>query len=110
MLIELRNSLTGEQGSDNEGLDRMCLECTSTINEYKSKVEDLTAQMAADAQEADALKDNMDALAATVGSAGAEVERLTFLLQFMDNAHQDQLTGIDALVTEAGEVRDALMQ
>merc|ERR1712110_970773 len=41
MLIELRNSLLGEQTEDNEGLDRMCLECTSTINEYKLKVENL---------------------------------------------------------------------
>jgi len=88
MLIELRNSLMGEQDSDNEGLDRMCLECTSTLNEYKVKVEDLTAQMAADAQEAQSLKDNMDALAGTVASAGAEVERLTFLLEFMDTSHQ----------------------
>ena len=41
MLLELRNSLLGEQDEDNEGLDRMCLECTSTINEYKVKVDDL---------------------------------------------------------------------
>ena len=34
MLIELRNSLMEEQTGDNDGLDRMCLECTSTINEY----------------------------------------------------------------------------
>ena len=110
MLIELRNSLLGEQDGDNSGLDRMCLECTSTINEYKSKVENLKKTMADDATEADALNDNMAALQGTVTSAGQEVERLSFLLQFMDNSHRDQLEGIDALVTEAQDVRDALMQ
>ena len=59
MLIELRNSLLGEQESDNSGLDRMCLECTSTINEYKSKVETLKKTMAADAAEAEQLTDGM---------------------------------------------------
>merc|ERR1712110_875075 len=101
MLIELRNSLMGEQTDDNEGLDRMCLECTSTINEYKSKVEGLKVQMAADAEEAQTLRDNMAALSATVASTSAEVERLSFLLQFMDNAHRDQMEGIDALLSEA---------
>ena len=110
MLIELRNSLLGEQDGDNQGLDRMCLECTSTINEYNSKVEALRTTMAADAEEANNLRDNMEHLQATVTSAGAEVERLSFLLQFMDNANQDQLSAIDALITEAGEVRDALLQ
>ena len=55
MLVELRNSLLGEQDTDNDGLDRMCLECTSTINEYNSKVENLRTQMAADAAETTAL-------------------------------------------------------
>merc|ERR1711976_111582 len=41
MLIELRNSLMGEQTTDNEGLDKMCLQCTSTINDYKSKLANL---------------------------------------------------------------------
>jgi len=87
MLIELRNSLMGEQTGDNEGLDRMCLECTSTINEYKSKVANLKKTMADDAAEADTLKGKMDALSATVTSAGKEVERLSFLLQYMDTTH-----------------------
>jgi len=70
----------------------------------------LKKTMADDATEADALNDNMAALQGTVTSAGQEVERLSFLLQFMDNSHRDQLEGIDALVTEAQDVRDALMQ
>ena len=59
MLIELRNSLMGEQTEDNEGLDRMCLECTSTINEYNSKVDNLKTTMAADAAESQSLGENM---------------------------------------------------
>jgi hypothetical protein len=110
MLIELRNSLRGEQEDDNSGLDRMCLECTSTINEYNSKVDNLRTQMANDAEEASALGENMAALQGTLTSAGAEVERLSFLLQFMDNANRDELAGIDGLVGEAQDVRDALMQ
>jgi len=66
--------------------------------------------MGKDADEAEALTDNMAALQATVTSAGKEVERLSFLLQFMDNSHQDQISAIDALVGEAQDVRDALMQ
>ena len=69
MLVELRNSLLGEQGDDNEGLDRMCLECTSTINEYNSKVDNLKTQMAADAAEAETLGDNMANLEAKLASA-----------------------------------------
>jgi len=41
MLLELIASLLGENTDDNNGLDRMCLECTSTINEYNSKVDAL---------------------------------------------------------------------
>merc|ERR1712226_773033 len=78
MLIELRNSLLGEQDGDNEGIDRMCLTCTSTINEYTEKVDTLKVNMANDAQEAEGLRDGMAALQGTVDGAGAEVERLTF--------------------------------
>ena len=58
----------------------MCLECTSTINEYQSKVAALKVQMGKDAEEANTLRDNMAALQGTVTSAGQEVERLQFLL------------------------------
>jgi len=66
--------------------------------------------MQADAEEASTLTDNMAALQGTVTSAGKEVERLSFLLQFMDTSHQSQLDALDALVSEAQDVRDALMQ
>lgn len=52
----------------------------------------------------------MDDLQATLDATAAEVERLGFLLTFMDNAHRDQLEAIDGLVQEAQDVRDALMQ
>ena len=66
--------------------------------------------MAADATEADTLGENMANLEATLGSARQETERLSFLLQFMDNSHGDQLEGVDTLIGEAGDCRDALMQ
>ena len=49
MLLELKDSLLVENTDDNNGLDRMCLECTSTINEYNTKVDGLRAQMVLDA-------------------------------------------------------------
>jgi hypothetical protein len=110
MLLELKNSLLVENTDDNNGLDRMCLECTSTINEYNSKVEALRTQMKTDADEAATLTDNMYDLQATLDATAAEVERLGFLLTFMDNSHRDQLEAIDGLVQEAQDVRDALMQ
>ena len=110
MLVELRNSLLGENEDDNDGLDRMCLECTSTINEYNSKVDNLKTTMAADAAESTTLGENMVNLNGALTSAKKETERLSFLLEFMDNSHGDQLEGIDALVTEAQDCRDALMQ
>ena len=57
--------------------------------------------MAEDAQETESLEDGMAALGATVKSAGKEVERLSFLLQYMDNTHKKQLEGVDNLVKEA---------
>ena len=45
--------------------------------------------MAADAVEADTLADNMAALQGGLKSAESEVERLSFLLEFMDNSHAD---------------------
>ena len=65
--------------------------------------------MAADATEADTLGENMANLEATLGSARQETERLSFLLQFMDNSHGDQLEGVDTLIGEAQDCRDALM-
>ena len=62
MLVELRKSLLGENDSDNEGLDRMCLECTSTINEYNSKVDNLRKTMKEDAEESETLTGNMENL------------------------------------------------
>ena len=63
--------------------------------------------MAADATEATTLGDNMAALQTGLTSAGKEVERLNFLLEFMDNAHNDQIEGVDGLITEAQDCRDA---
>ena len=110
MLIELRNSLLGEQEDDNAGLDRMCLECTSTINEYKVKVDNLRATMKKDADEAESLRNNMEAMAGKLASKEAEVDRLSYLVQFMETSHGDQLNGFDGLIQEASDVRDALMQ
>ena len=62
MLTELHASLSEEQTQDQEGLDRMCIECTSTINEYKVKVEDKKRQMRLDAEELTTLTDNMENL------------------------------------------------
>ena len=66
--------------------------------------------MAEDGEEAQALRDNMEALQATVVSTGEELERLDFLISFMQTAHADQLAAIDALIQEASDVREALMQ
>jgi len=66
--------------------------------------------MKTDAAEAATLTENMDDLKTALAGTAGEVERLGFLLTFMDNAHRDQLEAIDGLVQEAQDVRDALMQ
>jgi len=60
MLVELRDSLKGEQDADQAGLTRMCVDCTNTNNEFNDKIEALYEQMGLDVVELESLSTNMD--------------------------------------------------
>lgn len=57
--------------------------------------------MKADAAETETLTTNMAALQTALTAAKGETERLAFLLEFMDNTHEDALEAIDKLIGEA---------